>query len=376
MIIPYENLKLLNQPFENEFKGAFDSFLASGWYVLGNQVKQFEASFAEWLGAKYCVGLASGLDALYLSLVALDLPKDAEIIVPSNTYIATILAVVNAGLKPVMVEPELITYNIDPDKIVEKITSKTKAIMPVHLYGKACNMDAITKIAQKYQLHILEDCAQSHGAAINGIKTGCFSTMSSFSFYPTKNLGALGDAGALITNDEVLYKKILALRNYGSHQKYYNKYTGINSRLDELQAVFLNIKLKYLEDITAHKRYLASIYDANLIQSELLVKPPILLDQEHVYHIYNIRTSLRDDLKLFLANNGVSTEIHYPLPPHLQEGYKKYFKDECYPVAEQIHQTTLSLPISFFHTEKQVLYVCELINDFFSQKGLYSANDY
>lgn len=367
MKIAYENLNISNKEYESEFKIEFNTFLKNGIYVLGNQVKKFEDSFAEWVGTKYCVGLASGFDALYLSLLVLDLPKNAEIIVPSNTYIATILAVINAGFKPVLVEPDSNTFTIDTTLIEKKITKHTRAIMPVHLYGKACNMDSILKISKKYNLHILEDCAQSHGAIINGNKTGSFSTLGSFSFYPTKNLGALGDAGAIVTNNINLYNKLLAFRNYGSNQKYYNKYVGINSRLDELQAIFLNIKLKNIDSITSHKRLLASIYHDHLPNTELLKKPCKLINQEHVFHIYNIRTPVRDQLKDFLLKYNISTEIHYPIPPHLQEGFRKYFLNDKYPISEEIHSTTLSLPISKFHTPDQVLRVCKIISLFYKK---------
>ena len=241
--IPYENLNLLNKEFEDKFKSQFDEFLNKGWYIMGEGLSRFESSFAAYNKAKFCIGVANGLDALEIGLQVFDFPKDSEIIVPSNTYIATILAIINVGLKPVLVEPDLVTYNINPNLIEQAITLKTKAIMVVHLYGQVAPMEKIVLLAKKYNLEIIEDCAQAHGATINHQKVGTFGNIGCFSFYPTKNLGALGDGGAIITSDENLYLKIKALRNYGSEKKYYNKYVGRNSRLDELQAIFLNEKL-------------------------------------------------------------------------------------------------------------------------------------
>ncbi|MEO8234807.1 MAG: DegT/DnrJ/EryC1/StrS family aminotransferase, partial [Flavobacterium sp.] len=281
-----------------------------------------------------------------------------------NTYIATILAIINAGHIPILVEPNLETYNIDENKIEEKITSKTKAIMVVHLYGQLANMEAIAKIATKHNLEIIEDCAQAHGAKFNNKIAGTFGKIGAYSFYPTKNLGALGDAGAIITYDKDIYEKLIALRNYGSHKKYYNKYIGRNSRLDELQAGFLNIKLPFLDEINNHKRKLATLYDLYLTND--VIKPNPLQEVYHVYHIYNIRTQKRDELKQFLLDNGIHTEIHYPLPPNQQEGYQEYFSKLSFPISEEIHKTTLSLPISFANTIQDIEIVIEKINSFFS----------
>jgi len=244
-MIPYENLNILNKEFEIEFQEKFKQFLDKGWYILGNEVKAFEESYAQYCGTTYCIGVANGLDALILGLQVFDFPKKSEIIVPSNTYIATILAIINAGHIPVLVEPDPITYNINPDAIEAKITTKTKAIMIVHLYGQICQMDKIMALSSKYNLEVIEDCAQSHGANFDGKRAGSFGKIGAHSFYPTKNLGALGDAGAITTSDFDLYEKLKALRNYGSEKKYYNKYIGLNSRLDELQAAFLNVKLPH-----------------------------------------------------------------------------------------------------------------------------------
>lgn len=362
--IKYESLQLVNKQFELEFKNKFNEFLDKGWYILGAEVEKFEKSFAEYNGSKYCLGVANGLDAIELGLIALNFPTKSEIIVPSNTYIATILAIINAGHVPILVEPDLDTYNINPDKIEEKITSRTKAILVVHLYGNVCEMPKIINIANKFQLEILEDCAQSHGAQYEDIKTGNFGKIGAFSFYPTKNLGALGDAGAIVTSDDELYLKLKALRNYGSEQKYYNKYIGKNSRLDELQAAFLNIKLPYLNSINIHKSYLANIYNTGL--SDKIIKPCKLINSTSVYHIYNIRLEKRDQLKKYLLEKGVQTEIHYPVSPNNQEGYKSIFKSEKFPISELIHNTTLSLPISYSNTIEEIEYVVESVNNFFS----------
>jgi dTDP-4-amino-4,6-dideoxygalactose transaminase len=359
----YENLNLLNKEFEFQFKEKFNSFLNNGWYVLGNEVSNFENNFAKFCGSKYCVGLANGLDALELGLSVFDFPANSEILVPSNTYIATILAIINAGHIPVLIEPNIVTYNIDHGLIEGKISPKTKAIMVVHLYGQIAQMDEIVNIAKQYNLEIIEDCAQAHGATLNNKKAGTFGKIGAFSFYPTKNLGALGDAGAIITDDFDIYKKILALRNYGSEKKYYNKYLGRNSRLDELQAAFLNVKLPSLDKINEHKRTIALIYDEGL--TDLVVKPREIDNSRHVYHIYNIRTNKRDELKQYLLDNGIHTEIHYPLPPNKQEGYEEFFKANSFPISSEIHLTTLSLPISYANSFDEISIVVDVINNFF-----------
>lgn len=359
-MIEYENLRLVNEKLFAKYKDSFDKFLNSGWFVLGNQVNKFEEEFAKFVGTKHCIGVASGLDALILAIDAFKFPKDSEIIVPANTYIATILAIVRNGFKPILVEPDITTYNIDTTKIEEKITKNTKAILVVHLYGKPCDMEPIMVVAQKYNLKIVEDVAQAHGAMYKGKKVGSFG-VGCFSFYPTKNLGALGDAGAITTDDDALAKTFKSLRNYGSAVKYYNDELGYNSRLDEIQAGFLSAKLEILEDITFHKRELAKIYFENL--SDKFIKPVIDEDYFDVYHIFNIRHSQRDKLKAYLLENKIKTEIHYPLPPHKQKAMQGIINGE-YPISEEIHNTTLSLPISYFHTPKDVKKVCEIINGF------------
>jgi len=360
-MIEYENLQKLNQPFFNEFTKSFSETLNSGWYILGNNVTQFETEFANYCGTSYCVGLNSGLDALVLAIKALNLPEKSEIIVPSNTYIATILAILQNNHIPVLTEPNIDTYNISPAEIEKKITKKTKAILVVHLYGKLAEMDKISEIAKKYNLKIIEDAAQAHGAMLQNKRAGNWSDVAAFSFYPTKNLGALGDAGAITTNSKEIAEKISALRNYGSQKKYYNKYIGFNSRLDEMQAGFLSVKLKYLDEINKHKRKLAKIYQENL--SEKYIKP--IRDDKYfdVFHIYNIRHENRDELKKYLLNNNVKTEVHYPLAPHKQEAMQGLIKDS-FPISEKIHETTLSLPISYFHTEEDIFKVVEIMNKY------------
>jgi dTDP-4-amino-4,6-dideoxygalactose transaminase len=358
-MIEYENLQKVNEKLFNKYQNNFNVFIKSGWYILGNQVSKFEENFASFCGTNYCVGVASGLDALILAIDAFEFPKDSEIIVPSNTYIATILAIVRNGFKPILVEPNINTYNIDPYKIEKRITKNTKAILVVHLYGKACEMDKITKISNKYGLKILEDCAQAHGAKFKGQKVGSFG-VGCFSFYPTKNLGALGDAGAVTCDDKKYMQKIKSLRNYGSSKKYYNDDLGYNSRLDEIQAGFLSIKLEVLDDITNHKRVLAKLYLDNL--DDKFIKPVVDKDCFDVYHIFNVRCKNRDFLKSYLLDNGIKTEIHYPLAPCKQKSMGKFISGN-YPISQEIHSTTLSLPISYFHTTDNVLEVCRVMNE-------------
>jgi dTDP-4-amino-4,6-dideoxygalactose transaminase len=361
-MIEYENLKAVNQTLFNRYREAFDNLLNSGWFVLGKQVKDFEQAYAAYCQTRYCVGVANGLDALILSLRALELAAGSEVIVPSNTYIATILAIVHNQLQPVLVEPELDTYNIDPAKIEEKITGKTKAILVVHLYGKLCRMEAINAIADAHGLAVIEDCAQAHGASYKGRKAGNWGDAGAHSFYPTKNLGALGDAGAITCNDEALQKKLMTLRNYGSTVKYHNEMVGFNSRLDELQAAMLKVKLSVLDEINIHKRTLAAIYLAEL--KEGFIKPVVEDDYFDVYHIFNVRHPKRDALKAYLLGHQVQTEIHYPIAPNKQKAMLGILDKQPTPLAETIHRTTLSLPISFFHTTEDVERVIELMNKF------------
>lgn len=360
-LIEYENLKKLNQPFFEEYKKRFEETLLSGWYILGKGVEAFEKDYAQFTGSKHCIGLANGLDALSLSLRCFDFPEGSEIIVPSNTYIATILSIVQNGLTPVLVEPNIHTYNIDTAKIEEKITKQTRAIITVHLYGKCCEMDTILSIAKKYDLRVIEDCAQSHGSKFKGKISGSFGEFGAHSFYPTKNLGALGDAGAATTDDDLLADKLRTLRNYGSKVKYNNEYVGYNSRLDEMQAVFLQAKLVSLDKITDHKRSLAKLYFDNL--KDDFIKPVQDKDYLDVYHIFNIRHPKRDKLREFLLQHNIKTEIHYPIAPNKQKAMAGILEG-AYPISEEIHATTLSLPISFCHTSDEIAHVIEVVNKF------------
>jgi dTDP-4-amino-4,6-dideoxygalactose transaminase len=360
-MIEYENLKKLNQPFFEAFKASFQDTLESGWFILGKNVTRFEEEFAAYCNSPYFVGLASGLDALSLSLKCFDFMPGDEVIVPSNTYIATILSIIQNGLTPVLVEPDIHTYNIDPSLIEEKINTRTKAIMVVHLYGKVCNMDPIMQLAGKYQLKVIEDCAQAHGALYKGRMAGTFGDFGAYSFYPTKNLGALGDAGGITTNNKELSETIRVLRNYGSREKYVNEVAGYNSRLDEVQAGFLSVKLKHLDEINAHKRKLAGLY-FEALKSDFIL-PDVNVDYVDVYHIFNIRHPKRDELRAFLLKNGVKTEIHYPIAPHKQLAMQGIITGE-FPISTEIHNTTLSLPVSYAHTETDISAVIELLNRF------------
>jgi dTDP-4-amino-4,6-dideoxygalactose transaminase len=362
-MIPYENLKRLNTPFEDKFREKFNTVLDNGHYILGPELEAFEKAYAEWHQVNYCIGVSNGLDALILSLKACNFPEGSEVIVPSNTYIASILAILACQLTPVLVEPDIATYNIDPDKIEEAITAKTKAIMVVHLYGKCCQMDKIMAIKQKHNLILVEDCAQAHGATFKGQLTGTFGDFGAFSFYPTKNLGALGDAGAVICNDEGHKNKLMQLRNYGSERKYYNDIIGYNNRLDDMQASFLNIKLQHLKQMNAHRNKMAQLYFDNLNDNFIL--PIQNADYYDVYHIFNIRHKKRDELQQYLTNKGIGTVIHYPVPPHRQKALNGVSGiKSTYPVADEIHDTTLSIPCSFSHTEDEILQVIEALNNF------------
>ena len=359
-MIEYENLLNTNSIYFRELEKAATNVIRGGWYILGEEVNAFEKEFAEYIGTKYCIGVANGLDALTLSIEALNLPKESNILVASNTYIATILAILRAGYKPILVEPNINTYNIDPSKIKESIDEKTKAICVTHLFGKCCKMDEICRIAKEFNLKIIEDCAQAHGSRFKNKKAGSFGDAGCFSFYPTKNLGAIGDAGAVTTNDPEIAERVSCLRNYGSSKKYKNELIGVNSRLDELQASFLRVKLRYLDGLISHKRKLAKIYLQNLLKEFSL--PSITEEEFDTFHIFAIRHTKRDNLKELLLEKGVKTEIHYPIPPHHQKAMRNILKGS-WPISEELHSTQLSLPISFGHTEEEILKVCELINE-------------
>jgi dTDP-4-amino-4,6-dideoxygalactose transaminase len=361
-MIEYENLAKANQRFFEEYEQDFKDTLQNGWFILGSKVEKFENSFAEYCNSKFCIGVASGLDAITLSLCACNFQPGDEILVPSNTYIATIISILQCKLTPVLVEPDKQTYNIDPSKLEDHITTRTRAIIPVHLYGKSCDMDPILSTAKKHNLQIIEDCAQAHGAMYKGKGVGVFSDYGAFSFYPTKNLGCLGDGGAILVQTQEKAEILRKLRNYGSAKKYYNDVVGFNSRLDEVQSGFLSIKLKYLDKINEHKCRLAELYHKGL--KEDFIKPVIQSDFYDVYHIFNIRHERRDALKEFLLNHGVKTDIHYPVAPHHQKAMQGLIKGGPFPISEEIHRTTLSLPISFFHTQQDIEQVIEIINKF------------
>jgi dTDP-4-amino-4,6-dideoxygalactose transaminase len=361
-MIEYENLNRLNKPFSEEYLKKTRDILENGQFILGDHVSEFEKQFASYCGSKFCAGVGNGLDALTLALKSFCFERGSEVLVPSNTYIASILAILNANLRPVLVEPDVATYTIDPMRLEEAITKKTVAVIVVHLYGKCCDMASVLGVASKFKLKVIEDCAQAHGARFNNQRAGSFGDLGAFSFYPTKNLGALGDAGCLTMNNEEQKNKIDALRNYGSKKKYYNDIVGINSRLDELQAAFLTIKLKSLDRINEHKRKLASIYTKELKPD--FIKP--IVDQKYhdVYHIYNVRHSKRDQLREYLLKNQIGTEIHYPIPPHRQGALKGILSKNEFPISEEIHATTLSLPISTIHSEEDVNRVVDVMNKF------------
>ncbi|MBK7003937.1 MAG: DegT/DnrJ/EryC1/StrS family aminotransferase [Burkholderiales bacterium] len=360
-MIEYEKLSQSNASFMDELEAAAARVIRSGWYVLGHEVKEFEGEFAAYVGAKHCIGVANGLDALVLSIEALDLPAGSEVLVASNTYIATILAIVRAGHRPVLVEPELETFNMDAALLPQALTANTRAICVTHLFGKPCRMDGIAAFAREHSLRLVEDCAQSHGARFGGRMTGTFGDAGCFSFYPTKNLGAIGDAGAIVTSDDALADRLRYTRNYGSKQKYVNRYVGANSRLDELQAAFLRVKLRHLDALTAHKRMLAEGYFDNLPDS--VAKPVCRPDEYDVFHIYGIRHPRRDALRQYLLDQGVKTEIHYPIPPHRQEAMTGILHGD-YPIADALHATELSLPVSVGCQPDEVRRICEAIRDY------------
>lgn len=370
IMIPFLDLKNVNQQYREELITACTRVIDSGWYIGGNELEQFEQNFANYCGVKFAIGVANGLDALILTLRAwkeLGKLKDGEeVIVPSNTYIASILAITANDLVPILVEPDIETYNIDPLKIEEAITAKTKVILPVHLYGQLADMPTIMQIANKYKLLVLEDSAQSHGAEINGTKAGNWGDASGFSFYPGKNLGALGDAGAITTNDAELAQTLKALRNYGSHEKYKNLFVGVNSRLDEIQAAMLDVKLKHLDAEVNHRRTIAKMYLEGIKNPELSL-PLSEVDasqyDQHVWHLFVIRSKNREALQQYLAENGVQTLIHYPIPPHKQQAYKEW-NDLSYPISEKIHDEVMSLPMGPTLSLEDVEKVIQLCNSF------------
>ncbi len=364
MQVPFVSFLPLERMLDSGIRDAFERVYKKSWYIAGEENKVFEQLFSEYCGCRYTIGCGNGLDALMLSLKALGIGRGDEVIVPSNTFIATALAVTYTGATPVLVEPDLRSYNIDPALVEMSITSKTRAIIPVHLYGQPCDMDAIMRIAQKHKLSVVEDCAQAHGALYKGKSVGTFGDVSGFSFYPGKNLGALGDGGAVVTDNDELALKVRTLGNYGSDHKYHHILKGNNSRLDELQAAFLSAKLSTLDQVNDDRRRVADRYDKGIV-NERVIKPYVLPECRHVYHIYAIRTDKRDELEKFLANQGIQTNKHYPVPIHLQPCYADLdFRKGDYKVAETISETELSLPIYYGMKDEEIDYVIDKVNSF------------
>ncbi|WP_319477593.1 DegT/DnrJ/EryC1/StrS family aminotransferase [Marispirochaeta aestuarii] len=371
-MIRFLDLKKITESFEPELSDSIKKVLESGWFLLGEETRKFEKEYADFIGTKYCVSCANGIDALRLILRAWielgELREDDEVLVPANTYIASILAITDNRLQPVLIEPDICTYNIDPLRIDERITDRTKAIMIVHLYGKSSMHPDIYRIAKKYQLKIIEDNAQAHGCCYGVKRTGSIGDAAAHSFYPGKNLGALGDGGAVTTDDEGLAYTVRSLGNYGTIKKYVNRYKGVNSRLDEIQAAVLRVKLRRIDADNHKRRKIAAYYTGNIKNPELILPDPtdnpdlLLSKKDHVWHLFVIRCRMRDDLQKYLANNGIQTLIHYPIPPHLQEAYAEW-NDICLPVTEKIHREVLSLPISPVLQLDEVQTICEKVNE-------------
>ena len=364
MKVPFANFLPMEKELERDIREAFERVFRRSWYIGGEEDISFEHAFAKYCGVKHCAGCGNGLDALMLALKAMDIGAGDEVIVPSNMYIASALAVTYTGARPVFVEPVLETYNIDSKKIEMAITDKTRAIMPVHLYGQPCEMTPILEIARKYHLMVIEDCAQAHGATYKGQKVGSFGNAAGFSFYPGKNLGALGDAGATVSNDAELIKKVRALGNYGSDYRYHHIYKGNNSRLDELQAAFLLAKLPLLEKMNRNRRSIAQEYIHGIHHPEIFL-PQVISEAEPVWHIFAVRCERRDELEDYLTKCGIGTNKHYPLPIHLQKCYADLgYKQGDYPIAEEISRTELSLPMYYGMTSDEIGYVIDTINAF------------
>lgn len=363
MEVKFNRLDIEYRKYALEYTEAANRVLNSGWYILGKETTNFEKKFAEYIGCHYCVGLNSGLDALILAIRALNIGEGDEVIVPANTYIATILGITENNATPILTEPNEF-YNIDVSKIEGKITSKTKAILVVHLYGQACNMTKIMELANKYNLYVIEDCAQAHGAEWNGKKVGSFGNIGCFSFFPTKNLGAFGDGGAITTDSIAIAEKIQKLRNYGSKVKYHHEIEGINSRLDEIQAALLLVKLNYLEKLKEERVQIAEKY-CNGISNKLVELPKKLKGATHVYHLFVVRVRERDRFQLYLKENNIDTQIHYPIPPHLSECYQNYdWYKENLPLTEQYANEVISIPLYNGMKEEEVDYVIKYINQF------------
>ena len=364
MNVPFVSFKPLEKELDAQLRGAFDRVLTNSWYIDGKEDTAFEEAFAAYCQSRFCVGCGNGLDALVLCLKALEVGEGDEVIVPSNTYIATALAVTYTGATPIFVEPDIRTYNIDPNLLEAAVTKKTRAIMPVHLYGQPCDMDPIMAVAKKHGLYVIEDCAQAHGATYKGKIIGSFGDAAGFSFYPGKNLGALGDAGAVVTNNEDLAKKVRALGNYGSDYKYHHIYKGSNSRLDELQAAFLSAKLPLMEKVNDDRRVTAQRYLTGITNPKIIL--PYVPDYvAPVWHLFAVRCDDRDALAAYLAEKGIGTNKHYPIPMHLQECYRDLnIPQGSLPIAEEISATELSLPMYYGMTDAEIDYVIQAINAF------------
>jgi dTDP-4-amino-4,6-dideoxygalactose transaminase len=362
MQIPFLSLKETNQIYEPQIAEIVTKIVSSGWYILGEKLKQFETEFAQYCGVKHCIGVANGLDALTILLKASEFPENSEIIVPANSYIATILSVSNANHTPIPVEPNLDDYLIDYQTIERAITPKTKAILLTHLYGKCCKMDKINALAQKHNLKVFEDAAQAHGATYKSVKAGNLSDGAGFSFYPSKNLGAMGDAGAITTNDDALAKRIKALRNYGSDEKYVFDYQGYNSRLDEIQAAILSLKLPNLDNENEYRRKIAKRYLTEIINPKIILPNHDSVDND-AWHLFVIRTQEREKFRSFLSEKGIGTDIHYPIAPHKQLAYRSW-QNLSLPITEKIHQQVVSLPLNVALTAIEISYIIEKINQF------------
>lgn len=365
MKVPFVSFEPMHNEIEDEIKEVFNDIYSKNIFINGNYCKKFEHDFSEYCGTQYCVGTGTGLDSIYIILKALGIGKGDEVIIPSNTYIATALAVTYAGADVVMVEPDITTYNIDCNLIEEKITKKTKAIIAVHLQGRMADMDKICAIGQKYGLYIIEDAAQAHGATYKGMKPGNMSMAAAFSFYPGKNLGALGDGGCIVTNNKELADKCRAIGNYGSDYKYHHIYLGNNSRLDELQAGFLSVKLKYLDKWNQFRRNVAQKYFDGINNNKIIMPLKSNDEYEHIYHIFAIRCEKRDELEKYLNENGIGTVKHYPIPIHKQEAYRNSkISKESYEISEHISDTILSIPMYYGISEEQIEYVIDMLNRF------------
>jgi dTDP-4-amino-4,6-dideoxygalactose transaminase len=371
MLVPFLSFESINKQIRREMLAAFERVFDSGWYILGEEVENFEAAYAQYNQINYCVGVSNGLDALFLCLKTLNIGAGEEVIVPAHTFIATMLAVTHAGAIPVPVDVDEQTYNIDPAKIEEAITSRTKAILPVHLYGQPCNMEEIMSIAKKHNVFVIEDNAQSQGAKFNDRLTGCWGDVNATSFYPGKNLGALGDAGAITTADERLAIQAKILRNYGSAKKYCHEVAGYNMRLDECQAAFLSVKLKYLDEVIRQRQQIASMYNSVLKESNEIVLPHVHPKVSHAYHLYVIRTKQREQLQRYLKANGIGSLIHYPVAVHLQPAYAYLgYKKGSFPIAEEIADSCLSLPMWPGMKQDHVDQVGDVIKNFFQKNIL------